>query len=364
MEKYPISDYEEKEVNRIINKLKEIEKNKRLSQLEKAYYIYHELCNIYHENMEYIITDVDTQYEKKENIYNKETEEDGKAVCNNMSITYAEALNRIGIKADIIRDSNNKNFSLSHIDVIFTTDKRKTYFSNIISDLYRVQTGMRVIDFGTSEDRLRNRFQKDGRLSYLKRIKEKYGNLSEVTIKQKEDFDKKFGFNNKRIYTEDVLKMIASELRDKQKVSHYFKTNQRDEQIEKIIDFIMDKIKIANTNKNGKIGISEAIKYYKRIQKSIFTKEEKDKYIKVYQGYREKDNKTIMEAILVILKENSNTYYRYSEDENKFVKQNSPEDIKNLNIKYKGGERYKLQEFSDTIDSLEKRFSKNKDERE
>lgn len=363
MEKYPISDYEEKEINKIISKLKEVEKVKKLNQLEKAYYIYHELCKIYHENMEYIITDVDTQYEKKENIYNKETEEDGKAVCNNMSITYAEALNRIGIEADIIRESNNKNFSLSHLDVIFTTDGRETYFANIIADLYRVQTGMRVIDFGTSEDRLHNRFQKDGRLSYLKRIKEKYGNLFEVTTKQKEDFDKKFGFNNKRMYTEDVLKMISSELNDKQKVSHYFKTTQRDEQIEKIIDFIINKVKIANVKGNKTLGIREAIKYYNRIQNYIFSKEEQNKYIKVYQGYREEENKTIMEVVLVILKENSNTYYRYSEDEGKFIKQKNPEEIKNLNIKYKGGERYKLQEFSNTIDNLEKRFTKNKDER-
>ena len=191
MKKYFISEFEQKIINQIISEIKEKQKEEKLSQLEIAYYIYYKLGKIYSENPDYLLTDTYTQYNEKVDIYYAETLQDGKAICINMSRAFAEALLQVGIDAEIIRESGN--VPLTHVDSVFKTKDGKTYFTNLIGDILRIQTGMRVRNFAKPYKILEEQMKYEARLDYLKRIERDYGKLTDVNEKQIEDLDKKFG---------------------------------------------------------------------------------------------------------------------------------------------------------------------------
>lgn len=356
--KYIISNYEQKEINKIIEQLKTIEEKEKLTEIERVYYIYHELGKIYSENSEFVLTDPQLEYEKKENMYEKETESDGKAVCIHMNRAFAEALHQVGIEAEIVKE--NIKYSMSHVDTIFRTKDGKTYLANLIADIHRIQTGMRCKNFGKPYEILESNMKKEGRLQYLKRIVDKYGNLSDITLETEEQMDNGFGFNYKGIYTEDIFKMLKGENENSEELEKFFGTTKKDELLEKIIDFIMDKIGIINKHLDKKIGYREGIKYYLEMGKSIFNKDEIEKKLLFLSGYRIEDYRKVPENIIVLLKEQSNVYYRYNEKEKKFIKQRDVEEIKKLNIKCDTTqEKLQLGEvkgINKTLERLEDRF--------
>ncbi len=358
MSRYIISKFEQEEINKVINQIRKLEEKEKLTELEKAYYIYHELGKIYSENPEYVLTDPQLEYEKKENLYEQETKNDGKAVCIHMNRAFAEALHQIGIEAEIVR--KNVKYSMTHIDTIFRTSDGKIYFANLIADIHRIQTGMKCRNFGKPYEILESGMRREGSTEYLRRIINKYGQLSDVTLETEEQMDNKFGFNYKGMYTEDVFKMLQDENQNREEIEKFFGTNKRDELIERKIDFVMDKIGIINRHLNKKIGYREGIKYYMDLQKSIFSNDEREKNMRLFSGYRIENYRKIPETIIVVLKDAENVYYRYSEEEKKFVKQENVEEIKKLDIKYDTPEEQlnlgEARKLNTIIDNLENRL--------
>ncbi len=356
MKKYFISEFEQSKVTEILKQLEKIERKEKIEELEKVYYIYHELGKIYSENSDFVLADPYIEYQKKEAFYQKETTEDGKAVCVHMSKTFAEALLQIGIEAKIVRESEN---GLPHVDVVFKTKDGNVYLANLIQDILRIQTGMRIRSFGTPNQILEANMIKQGRLPYLKRLERDYGKLTEVSQERIEEMDYKFGFNQKKIYTEDVLKMLKDEIKDQKRIEEFFETRKIDELVEKKIDFAMNMIGIANKHGKEKIGYREGIQYYGKLAQSLLTEEEQ-KYIRVFFGYRMEYDQKKPETIIIVIKEKENKYYRYDEEEKKFIKANDAEKIKSLDIKYdvmdEEEQKKKTKKVNDTIERLEERF--------
>lgn len=188
MKKYNISEFEQYKIDEILMHLKREKEFSKLDELDEAYYIYHELGKIYNENAEFVLTNIDTEYEEKKEMYGKKTGEDGKAICINMSTAFAEALLQNGIEAEIMKEDGE----LPHVDTIFRTREGKTYFANLIRDIHRIQTGMRVRSFGKSSRILEAIMKKQNRMDYFRKLTEKYGELEEVTKEKIEELDRKF----------------------------------------------------------------------------------------------------------------------------------------------------------------------------
>ena len=284
-----------------------------------------------------------------------------------MSKAFAEALSQVGIDAEIILESGY--VPLTHVDSVFKTKDGKTYFTNLIGDILRIQTGMRVRNFGKPYEILEKQMKHESRLDYLKRIEKDCGKLSDVDEKQIENFDKKFGFNKTGIYTEDVFKMLGNEMKNKEKIEEFFETSKPDELLEKKIDFINNIIGIANKHRNEKIGYIEGIQYYIKLSKYMMSDEEIKKYLSLCKGYRIENDKKVPETILVLLKQNENKYYRYSQEKKKFVKADNVEQIKKLDIKYDVRKDNNLltrkqKNLNDILNTFEQRLDKKKDEEE
>lgn len=359
MKKYSISEFEQDKIDEILRKLKTKKEFLELDELEEAYYIYHELGKVYSENAEFVLTNIQTEYEEKKEMYEKKTDEDGKAICFNMSRAFAEALLQNGTEAEIIKEDGK----LPHVDTIFRTRDGKTYFANLIRDIHRIQTGMRVRSFGKSSRILETIMKKQNRMDYFRKLTKRYGDLEAVTTEKIEEMDRKFGFHLKEIYTEDVFKMIMDEMQDQKLIEEFFGTNHPEQLVEKKIDFAMNIIGIANKHGRERIGYREGIKYYLQLQRNMLTEEEREKYIRFIQGYRVEEGRKIPETIIILLKDAENKYYRYDEEEKKFLEVRDIGEIKKLDIQYPVKEKNSLEKetkkLNRVIDNLEARFDRS-----
>lgn len=364
MKKYNISEFEQYKIDEILTQLRREKEFSKLDELDEAYYIYHELGKAYKGNTEFVLTNIDTEYEEKKEMYGKKTGGDGKAICANMSTAFAEALLQNGIEAEIIKEDGE----LPHVDTIFRTSDGKKYFANLIRDIHRIQTGMRVRSFGKASRILEIIMKKQNRMDYFRKLTEKYGDLEEVTKEKIEELDRKFNFCSKGMYTEDVFKMIMDEVEDQKQIEIFFGTSDPEQLVEKKINFAMNIIGIANKHGKEKIGYGEGIKYYLQLQKNMLTDEERKKYIHFIQGYRIEDGRKMPEAIIILLRDIGNKYYRYDEEEKKFLEVEDIEEIKQLDIQYNGEEKNTLKretkQLNILIENLEKRFDREENEHE
>ena len=88
-----MNQYEQKQVERIIKEIKNKEKNKKMSTVEKAYQLYRNLGDTYQYKSNYRYRNHNTYEEilKKREIYEEGTTKEGEAVCTDMNRTYQEA---------------------------------------------------------------------------------------------------------------------------------------------------------------------------------------------------------------------------------------------------------------------------------
>ena len=89
MKKYNISEFEQYKIDEILTQLRREKEFSKLDELDEAYYIYHELGKAYKGNTEFVLTNIDTEYEEKKEMYGKKTGGDGKAICANSTVSTA-----------------------------------------------------------------------------------------------------------------------------------------------------------------------------------------------------------------------------------------------------------------------------------
>lgn len=362
-----MNQYERKNVERIINEIKEMEKAKPMSEVKKAYYLYLNLGEIYRYKVNYMYADSNT-YEKrkaKERLYEEGTSEDGEAICTDMNRTYSEALEMLGIESHLsYTDSEN---SLSHVDCCFKDKEGNYYFANLVSDIMHIKTGMKTRSFGLSEEQLKNvlydKNPEKNRLFHLFRMhKENEGKeFMQVREEQIKQWDEEFGYTYHGLYTNDIIQMLSNEILDDKYAMEFFGTDKRDELIQKKLEFIMDKLKIVNVHRRKMIGDVEAMEYYRHIARNVFNKEEAEKYIKLYQGFVEENGIRNAKNILVIQKEKENLYYLYSTEKQIFEKIDK-EQLLRQKIQYHNVPENRIDYISTVINELEKRVNEKEQE--
>lgn len=360
-----MTEYEKTNANRILEEIAISEKAKPMETLKKIYYIYRKMGEIYSYKEEFNLAPEETysDYIEKINILRAGTNGKGEALCRDINGAIVEILRKQGINAHLVfMEENNP---LSHADGCFEVDGR-WYFFDLTPDLMRIQTGMKVNKFGISQKQIEYDLKKADpqgiRVYHLYRMNEQNDGkkFSEIPPEKIKQWDDEFKFNYKGIYTDEIFEMIKEECSDKELMKEFFKTDKESEIVNKKFDFFLEHLKVIKANYNKEIGDREAINYYFKLAKSVFTIDEIKNYLEIFNGYTEEAEKRTTQKVVIIKKENENVYYIYDSNTKIYKKISKEEllekDIKNLKRKEE------IDTISKFIEKNEKRFEKKLDE--
>lgn len=365
-----MNKYEEENLKRILDEIKEVEKKEpNMSDEKKAYYLYHSLGEIYMYKANYMLSDAvtDEEYYNKINIYNEGTSDLGEAICIDMNETFKEGLTRLGIQAHLSYTDSPRENPLTHADVSFKTKSGNWYFANLTSDIMRIKTGMKVRNFGISQERIKEKlYNKDpnkNKLYHLFKMNrenedEEFTEIQEEQLKQ---WDDEFGYTFKGMYTNDIIYMMAQETLDEKFMQEFFGTTKKDEIVQKKVEFVMDKIGIINVHRRKSIGDVEASEYYMKIGDKIFSEEEKEKYLEYYMAFQEENGERKARNIIVVKKEMENIYYLYNSKTQIFERIDKEQLIK-LPIKNHNIKEQRIEGISETINRIEERITEKENE--
>lgn len=356
-----MNQYERKNADRIINEIKEAEKSGPMSVAKKAFDVYLKLGDIYKYKVSFNVLDNNnyrTNIYKKIQIYQEGTTEEGEAICKDVNLTYMEILQMLRIEAHL--SFRNPEDPITHVDICFKDEEENWYFANLTADIMRIKTGMKIRNFGLSQEQLYHKLynekaEKNG-VTYLYRMNEENDGKPFVGISQEQlkQWSDEFGYTYRGLYTNDVLDILAKEMSDDEFITGFFGTNKKDELAQKKLEFVMDKLGIINVHRKRDIGDVEALQYYERIAKRILSPEERQCYNK-YNGFTEENGLRKARNIIVIKKEKENIYYLYHSESQIFEKIEKEELLKEP-IQYYTPKN-KLQDFSMVINNLENRLS-------
>ena len=331
-----MNQYERDNVEQIKNEIRTYEeKSGKMPKEKMAYYIYRRMGQIYSYREAYALLEVFhsmKEYMKKIEMFQEGTDENGVAICTDMNKACVEFMREMGINAKYLAVEAEET-PLYHPDGCFEV-KGKYYFFNLVPDLMRIQTGMKTRNFGTSQQRLKEKF-KNGIPDYdreyvLIRMNEEndgepFTEISEETI---EGWDNEFEFTYKGLYTNDVLKLMENECYDKKFMEEFFETNQPDELVQRKFEFIMKYVGIIKTIRDKNLGNVEAAEFYLKLFEKVMTKQEFNKYMTLCMGFIEEDERRKLKNIVIIQKETENVYYLYNPEKQIYEKVEKEELIK------------------------------------
>ena len=362
-----MNQYERENVEQIKKEIKAYEeKSGKMPKEKKAYYIYRRMGQIYSYREAYALLEVlhnMKEYMRKIEMFQEGTDENGVAICTDMNKACVEFMREMGINAKYLAVEADET-PLYHPDGCFEVEG-KYYFFNLVPDLMRIQTGMRTRNFGTSQQRLKEKF-KNGVPDYdreyvLIRINEEndgepFTEIPEETI---EKWDDEFGFTYKGLYTNEVLELMEKECYDKAFMEEFFETKQPDELVQRKFEFIMKYVGIIKTIKEKKMGNVEAADYYLKLFEKIMTKQEFNKYMTLCMGFIEEDERRKLKNIVIIQKEKENVYYLYNGEKQIYEKVETEELIKQ-GIQYYSYEKRADVPITTLIDKKEKELEERK----
>lgn len=331
-----MNQYERDNVEQIKNEIRTYEeKSGKMPKEKMAYYIYRRMGQIYSYREAYALLEVFhsmKEYMKKIEMFQEGTDENGVAICTDMNKACVESMREMGINAKYLAVEAEET-PLYHPDGCFEV-KGKYYFFNLVPDLMRIQTGMKTRNFGTSQQRLKEKF-KNGIPDYdreyvLIRMNEEndgepFTEIPEETI---EGWDNEFEFTYKGLYTNDVLKLMENECYDKKFMEEFFETNQPDELVQRKFEFIMKYVGIIKTIRDKNLGNVEAAEFYLKLFEKVMTKQEFNKYMTLCMGFIEEDERRKLKNIVIIQKETENVYYLYNPEKQIYEKVEKEELIK------------------------------------
>ena len=356
-----MNQYERENVEQIKNEIRAYEeKSGEMPKEKMAYYIYRRMGQIYSYREAYALLEVlhsMKEYMKKIEMFQEGTDENGVAICTDMNKACVEFMREMGINAKYLAVEADET-PLYHPDGCFEVEG-KYYFFNLVPDLMRIQTGMRTRNFGTSQQRLKEKF-KNGIPDYdreyvLLRINEEndgepFTEIPEETI---EKWDNEFEFTYKGLYTNEVLELMDKECYDKKFMEEFFETNQPDELVQRKFEFIMKYVGIIKTIRDKKMGNVEAEEYYLKLFEKIMTKQEFNEYVTLCMGFIEENQRRKSKKIVIIQKEKENVYYLYNGEKQIYEKVEKEELIKQ-GIQYYSYEKRADVPITTLIDKKEK----------
>lgn len=318
----------------------------KLSDLEKAFYIYVELGKILKEDPNFLFADYNQQTERYSNPIDKNLN----GICKSISELYVEVLKdkRIGIHAELVL--KNPGSPISHVDTILCIGKKK-YLVNLIGDLYRIKTHKRIREFGIDLKRpIGDPVKQDRNISYLDQIEKGFGKLSYLSEQELDQLCKKIHYSyfmpkllqkkERGMYTEDTIDQLAIELMNvhsdefKKYVLKGKKGVDPSDYLLYQLEYLFDNIE-KFTEFQGDMNYQDRIRYYISLIRRILPVKEAMR-IRAYglgknalcseQG-KNADYSEMISIVKVKANENSNVYYLYDSEQRKYQRI-SAEDLK------------------------------------
>ena len=179
-----------------IDLLKEIPEG--LSELEKARWLYLKLGKTmtYDMNVFYLRDELlGKKYNQKVNIRDYESSH---LVCKSISEIYIDLLKELGIESELVEVS--KDYKFNHVGTKIKFNDGLIVFTDLTLDLYRIQTGMRTLNFA---------YTSPG---------DDYDILSRRELRE---IDNKLGYTFRGVYLDDFIDFVSEELKNEEKVKRY-----------------------------------------------------------------------------------------------------------------------------------------------
>lgn len=246
--------------DKVIEALQKFEReNGVLTTIEKAFFVYKELCEYYSYNIEYLLMN-DNEKDK----YKEETNIiDDKVVCFEIANLYCKILNRLGIQAYTVGE--NHTFS------IFVVNGKK-YSADLIYDFLNAK--------------IKNKFQHFA--TYTEEKAKMFPELRETFELSKNELDNlysKFGYAkilDGNVYYNDVIDRLHYELQNDDffqyvidDLPNNFSEKEKKERLkEKLLYY---KVKFILKLFSEKLGIVESINFYRKIFSVVFSYNEQNR---------------------------------------------------------------------------------------
>lgn len=171
---------------------------KELSELEQARWLYIQAGKrlSYDMNAFYLRDEkLGSKYNEKVDIL---SETDTMLVCKPINLVYIQLLRKIGIDAKLV--VLDDRFEYNHVGTRIKFKNGLEIFTDLTLDLYRIQSGMRTLNFA---------YTTPG------------GDYDILTKKELKDIDMKLGYTYRGVYIDDFFDFVSGELKNDEKVSRY-----------------------------------------------------------------------------------------------------------------------------------------------
>lgn len=213
------------DLNKIIEKMP-----KDLTDIEKARYIYIELCKIFIYDEKYITGDEDVMHTIFEKEPDADNIEDNKIVCSSLSRLCIQMLEKVGIKAAGMYMNGRYEGHMAVVMQIGEGENKKYYHLNPIADLMEIKKGFETVGFCT----------KPLDTDYLA-FAEDFSTISEEEIKA---IDDKLGYTYNGLYMDQVINMLSEEMRNIQYIREYIKIHHPEIDVNTVptMDFLKYKL--------------------------------------------------------------------------------------------------------------------------
>lgn len=175
-----------------------------LSQMEKARYIYINLCKQVSYDPKYLIAD---SPEEKQELFDEDVQLENwtknRVICSTISKLYVELLERAGISSKTIHREGNY---LGHMFVSFECDG-KNYYADPTHDILWTKKGFKTHCFGTEPYEDEKEVAKNG----SKFAKYNFLPISQEELKRIDDL---LGYTYQGIYMEDFINLLKREMQE------------------------------------------------------------------------------------------------------------------------------------------------------
>lgn len=169
-----------------------------LNDLEKARWVYIKLGKT-------ITYDMNVFYLRDEilgDVYNQKVDinsyESTHLICKSISEIYIDLLKKLGIESELVEVS--KDYKFNHVGTKIKFNDGLIVFTDLTLDLYRIQTGMRTLNFA---------YTSPG---------DDYDILSRRELRE---IDNKLGYTFRGVYLDDFIDFVSEELKNEEKVKRY-----------------------------------------------------------------------------------------------------------------------------------------------
>ena len=278
-----------------------------LTETERAYYIYLKLGEILKEDPDFF----SANDAEREIIYDYKIDKNNEGICKSISELYISMLRdkRVNVKAQMVR--MHEYSPISHVDVILNADGKK-YIVNLISDLYRIKTGSKIMNFGFDLEHMpvSQREQMDNYL-YLKRIERHMGHIDVMPREEIEKMNKKFGYTYfditedsklKGIYAEDTIELLKKEFEneDSEEFKQYVlkgQTVDKDDVLLYKVEYIIKNIKKL-VEFTGNLNYRDINHMYQRVVTKVLNEDElgRIEWYEDFLGMRFRDRLSIVKV--------------------------------------------------------------------